>query len=494
VSDRAALLAAICAHPDEDTPRLVYADWLDEHGQGKRAAHIRAQIEHHRLRSADTPAAAIDEFLDARHEHADRIDWGGTVDTELGACAAARRAMEKQSFELTMESEDVPRDTSGRFESTGRGFFDSVSVYSADDLLRHAAAIFRAAPVTTVHFGHLHEGQVAEFAAAGHLARLRGLILTEEAMPEAVRALGNHPGAAGIRRLNLNIEDQTEWRAEVVAAVAVGKHWTGLKRLDLTALAFDADNALADLFARPQFRGLREIRAKDSPVGAAAVRAIAAHLSELRVLSVADGTVTGEGLGALAAAKALRNLRYLELVQTLSQEPEAADPVALINSPNLPNLCALRLACNYSRPDPKVLARAGRGPGLRALDLWGSHFSAAAVEALAACPALRGLWYLSLGSTRLRDVNLERLTRRAAIERLTVLDLGHNDLTARGLKALAAWPGAANLQWLDVSGNSIGEPGARALAASPHLKGLKYLHASGRGSAILKKHFKRAFV
>ncbi|MDY3560832.1 TIGR02996 domain-containing protein [Gemmata sp. JC673] len=41
--DEAALLAAIGAHPDEDTPRLVYADWLDEHGRPERAEFIRLQ-------------------------------------------------------------------------------------------------------------------------------------------------------------------------------------------------------------------------------------------------------------------------------------------------------------------------------------------------------------------------------------------------------------------------------------------------------------------
>jgi uncharacterized protein (TIGR02996 family) len=44
-SDGAALLAAIVAHPDEDTPRLMYADWLDESGEGARAEFIRVQCE-----------------------------------------------------------------------------------------------------------------------------------------------------------------------------------------------------------------------------------------------------------------------------------------------------------------------------------------------------------------------------------------------------------------------------------------------------------------
>ncbi|AWM40884.1 hypothetical protein GobsT_05560 [Gemmata obscuriglobus] len=43
MSDEDALLAAIGAQPDEDTPRLVYADWLDEHDRAERAEFIRLQ-------------------------------------------------------------------------------------------------------------------------------------------------------------------------------------------------------------------------------------------------------------------------------------------------------------------------------------------------------------------------------------------------------------------------------------------------------------------
>jgi uncharacterized protein (TIGR02996 family) len=38
-----ALLDAIFDHPDDDTPRLVYADWLQEHGQENYAQFIRLQ-------------------------------------------------------------------------------------------------------------------------------------------------------------------------------------------------------------------------------------------------------------------------------------------------------------------------------------------------------------------------------------------------------------------------------------------------------------------
>src|SRR4051812_24308887 len=45
--EEAALLAAIAAHPEEDTPRLAYADWLDEHAgdlPDPAAARIRAEF------------------------------------------------------------------------------------------------------------------------------------------------------------------------------------------------------------------------------------------------------------------------------------------------------------------------------------------------------------------------------------------------------------------------------------------------------------------
>ena len=56
MTDRDALLAAVLAAPDDDLPRLVYADWLDEHARflpdhadrataADRAAFIRLQIE-----------------------------------------------------------------------------------------------------------------------------------------------------------------------------------------------------------------------------------------------------------------------------------------------------------------------------------------------------------------------------------------------------------------------------------------------------------------
>ena len=47
-----AFIQAIREAPDDDAPRLIYADWLEEHGQPDRAEFIRVQCQ--LARTADT--------------------------------------------------------------------------------------------------------------------------------------------------------------------------------------------------------------------------------------------------------------------------------------------------------------------------------------------------------------------------------------------------------------------------------------------------------
>src|SRR5690348_891572 len=73
-----ALLRDICENPDDDTPRLVLADWLEEHGQPERAELIRVQCESARL----SPEHSRQKRLQKRteellKEHA--LDWAETL-------------------------------------------------------------------------------------------------------------------------------------------------------------------------------------------------------------------------------------------------------------------------------------------------------------------------------------------------------------------------------------------------------------------------------
>src|SRR5262245_60918301 len=58
----AALEAAVIANAEDDTPRLVYADWLDENGDHDRAAFIRNEC-------------ALWDKNPAEPDYADLIEW-----------------------------------------------------------------------------------------------------------------------------------------------------------------------------------------------------------------------------------------------------------------------------------------------------------------------------------------------------------------------------------------------------------------------------------
>ena len=82
----AAWVAAIRACPEDDTVRLVAADWLEERGEGERAEWIRVQVELSRLRSAswhDEWKAGRLVTQDPVREHGEKIHTLKTREKEL---------------------------------------------------------------------------------------------------------------------------------------------------------------------------------------------------------------------------------------------------------------------------------------------------------------------------------------------------------------------------------------------------------------------------
>src|SRR5262245_7236808 len=67
-------LESITTNPEDDTPRLVYADWLDDQGQSERAEFIRLQIQLARM-SEDDPQRPnlVDREQELFQRH--RVEW-----------------------------------------------------------------------------------------------------------------------------------------------------------------------------------------------------------------------------------------------------------------------------------------------------------------------------------------------------------------------------------------------------------------------------------
>lgn len=108
MNERDAFIAAICENPADDVARLVFADWLDEHGEERRACYIRENIFSERSGHA---------FLGGH----DSLGWyPGTH--EVG---------DKATFHIS------------------RGFVSRIELPCAT-FIQHAEELFRAHPVTII--------------------------------------------------------------------------------------------------------------------------------------------------------------------------------------------------------------------------------------------------------------------------------------------------------------------------------------------------------
>lgn len=90
--DREALVAAIAANPDEDTPRLMLADWLQENGEEDRAEFIRYQCEAARLEESDPRRKEL-------HDHAYdlfALRWPYWIEPICRSLGAEETPLEKQ--------------------------------------------------------------------------------------------------------------------------------------------------------------------------------------------------------------------------------------------------------------------------------------------------------------------------------------------------------------------------------------------------------------
>jgi uncharacterized protein (TIGR02996 family) len=208
MTDGDALRAAVAADPDEDLPRLMYADWLDENDQPDRAAFVRAQIEAARqepFSPAARAAAARAETLLARH----RYEWSKHL---------------SYSVEIGFS----------------RGFIERIHVHAAR--FPHVAdAVFSAEPVRMLRIVRPRTREDVAPAAlepvfeSPHLARLTRLELPDVGLiPEEADALTDSAFSTGLKELSLRSNPLSpSWAAVVVA----GKSFPGLTALDLAGNA-----------------------------------------------------------------------------------------------------------------------------------------------------------------------------------------------------------------------------------------------------------------
>jgi uncharacterized protein (TIGR02996 family) len=412
-----AFLQSILANSDDDTPRLVYADWLDDNGRPERAEFIRVQIELARLAEDDPRREGLEEreraLLNARQE-----DWLG----------AAGRLLSTPEFR--------------------RGFVERGQL-GARQFLTHAEELFRLAPIRhlkLLRLPQMKEGP-KELAACPHLASLRGLDLDYSLL--------------GDRKLE---------------QILSSRHLHGLTTLSLRGT--ETGTRVLRLLASGAFRNLRALTLFGNALGSCLGTLTEEDAAfELEELNLGDCGLDSDNVRRLAAWPGLASLTSLCLrnngLRVISGEHLAASP-HLTRLTHL-DLCGTGIGVRGIR----ALAAAPGLAGLRRLEMSGDAIGVNGLRAVLDSPNLQGLTSLNLGNNNLSDAGLALLGGWAGLARVRVLGLASNSVTDGGVKSLTSSPDLGSLIELNLSSNTfVGDESARSLAACSGLKRLRVLNLS----------------
>lgn len=230
--DEHALVQAIIAAPDDDLPRLVYADWLDENDRPERAEIIRVECELAKLFIRD-PAT------DLRAK-------------ELKARGQALFGLRRQWQDDIRISLPPNRLTHVYFK---RGMV-SIAWCTTKYFATNAAAMFAAAPIRSVQLTRPTTKGIDAVTSTPEWNRLSGLHLDADEVsadvlrsimdraPEQLRTLKVYSSTGNARPPNTWIDRS----GALVRAIAEARRLTGLERLSLmnAGVGNDGGEALAD--------------------------------------------------------------------------------------------------------------------------------------------------------------------------------------------------------------------------------------------------------
>ena len=383
--DEQVLLSTIIAAPDDDRPRLAYADWLDERGRRDRARLIRVQIELARLpRSEGEPTA-----LEVEEEQLEAV------------CA-----------------ESMPRLDGIEWGGFYRGLVESVFPDTPASFRRHAGSIAGVGSVYRVAFDTLDD--FAVLAEVPVLRRFTDLSCYVDGSEYLRNGDPNH-------RFNADI-----------GKVFESPNCPRLRRLSLHGCQVGPSGAKA-LADCPRLDSLTSLDLMDNYIGDEGMAALAAspNLAALRSLVVALNDLGPTGVEALAMSESLGGLENLYLGESGTKMIGPAAGLALGRSPHLTRLRRLKIHDDIGATGAAALAQAPNLAGLTDLDIT-CVIDAEGVQALAASPYLRRLKTLYL--VWIGDEGAKALARSPVLDSLEELWLQGSGMTDEGARALAASP------------------------------------------------------
>lgn len=269
--DETEYIRAIVVAPDDDAPRLAYADWLDAHGRSERAEFIRVQIE--LARSPHHPEQAL---------------------------LQARQADLLKSHERSW----APNNSLALFFEWRRGFVTVLhpcarGVFGGEDSLK----ILTEFPLAEeLEFGFCMTD--AEFHFMPLLPNLRsfGIGGNVRVTDVSIRRIGNWQT---LHKLRMNGDQITDASLSYLVGLAE------LRELDLSYTAI-TDSGLSHLAALTSLESLDVSETRITGQGLSELT----RLPQLRKLNLSNTLYWNHGLSELVECRSLEELRLGSILQT----------------------------------------------------------------------------------------------------------------------------------------------------------------------------------
>jgi uncharacterized protein (TIGR02996 family) len=434
MSDQLALLAAIRDNPEDDTIRLVYADWLEEYGQANRAEFIPVQIELTRLPqwwcSPDLHTRRQELYLHEReliqaHGRA-WVDGVRVQELLISPCTVTfRRGFPEQGYF------DI-----GYLRASAAGVLThpllrDLCITGIDDntlaeLLTFPwlAELRGLAPCRGNAWYDLPAQDWNRLADCPHLSRLESLSLGGLGVlnREGAARVANNLALEGVRKLGF----MEQPGARAVSALLGGCAFRSLTKLEVNDYGYPTPPAIPDLSENPRLARLEYLSLRGYSVDRAGAEAIttAAFWPTLRELTFGEGTLEPEALEVLGAATG-GGLETLHLIQNLPARATG------LFGPFLRTVRGLHFLA-HQQMDAGVVAQLAEceyAAGLRSLSFSGClQIGDAEASEIARSPVFGGLHSLDLGNTGVRPPGALALVASPYLGALTSLVLYGCDL------------------------------------------------------------------
>jgi uncharacterized protein (TIGR02996 family) len=487
--------ATIRANPLDATTRLVYADWLDEHGNPVDAARQRACADPASDEKRLALAAAYETECDAERAEFVRTQ---VAQGELARGDVRRYCDDRVTQQLIENSlpkwdDDLPKWArnvcdEARHQSYRRGLPVVIHCDIADWLERGEQVLERHAVEEVVFSWYTLRPRLDDWLRSPLTACVKRFVLSGQYLTDDdLRKIAASPALSHVEKLDLS---HNSFGDDGVAALANSPNLSHLQELDLlvTRLGSEGFRALTHSDRLPELCSLT-VGHNHCAVGDEDMRDLGNSPHRYERLSLYGTAVTDRGVELLCRAKCVAGLKHLDLGGNALTAPAAE---ALAGSENLGRLESLSLVntrigdqgaaaigrsktlgrlsnldllrAQIGDPGGRELGRASNLKNLAHLDLRHNSCGNTFLSALGESRAFPRLLDLRLNSTSVTPAAVSAVARASVLDSALRLDLGNNEIDDSDIGNLVGAGAIRNLRILILNANQITSVGARALA------------------------------